>query len=135
MEKDGKKISDLIVWDKERGYYARELTYGSNVGAPVIKQDDVQTWRMNKVSEINSNFQAKYDEIKKDVEKLIEEYNWNDLIYSKVQYNFQPSIGNIYHLYERKDLSLFLSMISPDSWNQKFIASFRLDSNGKWNKI
>jgi len=90
---------------------------------------------MNKVSEINSNFQAKYDEIKKDVEKLIEEYNWNDLIYSKVQYNFQPSIGNIYHLYERKDLSLFLSMISPDSWNQKFIASFRLDSNGKWNKI
>ena len=135
MEKDGKKISDLIVWDKERGYYARELTYGSNVGAPVIKQDDVQTWRMNKVSEINSNFQAKYDEIKKDVEKLIEEYNWNDLIYSKVQYNFQPSIGNIYHLYERKDLSLFLSMISPDSWNQKFIASFQLDSNGKWNKI
>jgi hypothetical protein len=135
MEKDGKKISDLIVWDKERGYYARELTYASNVGAPVIKQDDVQTWRMNKVSEINSNFQAKYDEIKKDVEKLIEDYNWNDLIYSKVQYNFQPTIGNLYHLYERKDLSLFLSMISPDSWNQKHIASFRLDSNGKWNKI
>jgi len=135
MEKDGKKISDLIVWDEKRGYYARELTYGSNVGAPIIKQDDVQTWRMNKVSEINSNFQAKYDEIKKDVEKLIEDYNWNDLIYSKVQYNFQPSIGNIYHLYERNDLSLFLSMISPESWNQKYIASFRLDSNGKWNKI
>lgn len=135
MEKDGKKISDLIVWDKERGYYARELTYASNVGAPTIKPDDVHTWRINKVSEINSTFQAKYDEIKKDVEKLIEDYNWNDLIYSKVQYNFQPTIGNIYHLYERKDLSLFLSMISPDSWNQKHIASFRLDSNNKWNKI
>lgn len=135
MEKDGKKISDLIVWDETRGYYARELTYGSNVGSPVIRQDDVQTWRLNKVSEVNSNFQAKYEEIKKDVEKLIEDYNWNDLIYSKVQYNFQPSIGNIYHLYERNDLSLFLSMISPESWNQKYIASFRLDSNGKWNKI
>jgi hypothetical protein len=135
MEKDGKKISDLIVWDKERGYYARELTYGSNIGAPSINTGEVHTWKINKVSEVNSIFKSKYDEIVKDVEKLIEEYNWNDLIYKKVKFNFQPVSGQIYYLYERNDSSLFLSMISPDSWKQKHIGSFRLDSNGKWNKV
>jgi len=135
MEKDGKKISDLIVWDQIRGYYARELTYGSNIGAPSINLQDVHTWKSNKVSEINANFKTKYDEIKKDIEKLIDEYNWNDLIYTKVQFNFQPVMGNIYHLYERKDSSLFLSLISPDSWNQTYVGSFKLDSNSKWIKI
>ena len=135
MEKDGKKISDLIVWSQEKGYYSRELTYGSNVGAPAIKTEEVSTWKSSKVSEINSSFEAKYEEIKKDVEKLIEEYNWNDLIYTKVQFNFQPVVGKIYHLYERSDSSLFLSMISPESWNQTHVASFRLDSNNKWIKV
>ncbi len=31
---------DLVVWDEERGYYQRELTYGSNHGAPAIKLED-----------------------------------------------------------------------------------------------
>ena len=39
-----RKKPDLVVWDEEKGYYARELTYGSNVGAPVIKADNVSTW-------------------------------------------------------------------------------------------
>ena len=26
-----KKKPDLVVWDEERGYYANELTYGSNL--------------------------------------------------------------------------------------------------------
>jgi len=30
---------------------------------------------------------------------------------------------------------MFLSLIEPNQWNQKFIASFKLDSNNKWIKI
>ena len=30
-----KKKPDLVVWDEEKGYYQRELTYGSNHGAPI----------------------------------------------------------------------------------------------------
>ena len=130
-----KKKPDLVVWDEEKGYYARELTYGSNIGAPVIKTNDVSTWRQNKVKEVNDQFRAKYEELKKEAEKLIDEYNWNDLIYSKVQYNFQPSVSQIYHLYMRKDDSMFMSLIEPTSWNMKYVASFRLDSNNKWSKV
>ena len=130
-----KKISDLVVWDEEKGYYARELTYGSNIGAPVIKSNDVSTWRQNKVKEVNDQFRTKYEELKAEAEKLINEYNWNELIYSQVEYSFQPVVGHIYHLYIRKNESMFLSMIEPNNWDMEYIASFKLDSNSKWIKI
>lgn len=130
-----KKKPDLVVWDEEKGYYARELTYGSNHGAPVIKTNDVSTWRQSKVNEVNTQFKAKYEELKAEAEKLINEYNWNELIYSKVQYTFQPIVGKTYHLYTRKDESVFLSLIEPGSWSMNYIASFKLDSSNKWIKI
>ena len=129
------KIPDLVVYDNERGYYAKELTYGSNVGAPAIKTEDISTWRQTKVTEVNAQFQAKYEELRLEAEKLINEYNWNDLIYTKTQYSFQPITGHIYHLYIKEDENMFLSLIEPDQWNQKFIASFKLDSNNKWIKL
>ena len=83
----------------------------------------------------NSEFKARYDELIAEAERLKEEYNWNELLYGKAQYNFQPVVGNVYHLYSREDDSLFLSIIEPSSWNMKYVASFRLESNNKWTKI
>lgn len=130
-----KKKPDLVVWDEEKGYYARELTYGSNIGAPLIKVENIATWKQGKVTEVNTQFKAKYEELKAEAEKLINEYNWNELIYKQTQYNFQPVVGQVYHLYLRKDESMFLSIVDPKSWNQNHIASFKLDSNSKWIKI
>jgi hypothetical protein len=129
------KIPDLVVYDDDRGYYAKELTYGSNIGAPAIKTKDISTWRQSKVAEVNDQFKAKYDELRAEAEKLINEYNWNDLIYTKAQFTFQPLVGRVYHLYIKEDENMFLSLIEPNQWNQKFIASFKLDSNNKWIKI
>ena len=130
-----RKKPDLVVWDEERGYYPRELTYGSNLSAPAIKLENVDGWRLAKVKDVNSEFKARYDELIAEAERLKEEYNWNEILYSKTQYNFQPTVGNIYHLYSREDDSLFLSIIEPSSWNKNHIASFRLESNNKWVKI
>jgi hypothetical protein len=68
------------------------------------------------------------------MESLLEEYNWNETIYRHADYTFQPTVGKTYHLYEREDTTLFLSMIGPNEWNQKTIGSFRLESTGKWIK-
>ena len=130
-----RKKPDLVVWDEERGYYPRELTYGSNLSAPAIKLENVDGWRLAKVKDVNSEFKARYDELIAEAERLKEEYNWNEILYGKTQYNFQPTVGNIYHLYSREDDSLFLSIIEPSSWNKNHIASFRLESNNKWTKI
>ena len=129
------KKPDIIVWDADRGYYSKELTYGSNVGAPAIKTEDVIGWRDREVVNVNHQFKTKYEELKAEIEKLVSDYNWNDLIYRFAQYSFIPVIGETYHLYERDDTSYFMSLIEPTQWKKKHIGSFKLDSSNKWIKL
>ncbi len=129
-----KKKPDLVVWNEEKGYYQRELTYGSNQGAPAIKLEDVGGWKQMQASVANKQFKTKYDELKEEFRKLVDEVNWNELVYSST-YSFIPVMNEIYHLYMRDDDSTFLSLISPDQWNKKYIGSFKLDSTQKWIKV
>lgn len=125
---------DMVVYDDEKGFYQRELTYGSNIGAPAIKIDDVKGWKQNQANSANKQFKTKYDELKLEFQKLIDEVNWNDLVYSS-SYSFIPVIGETYHLYIRDNDTTFLSLIDPTQWKQKYIGSFKLDSTQKWIKI
>ena len=134
MSKGKKKKPDLVVWDEERGYYQRELTYGSNSGAPAIKLEDVGGWKQTQAQRANKVFTKKYDEIKEEFVNLIDEVKWNEFIYSAT-YNFIPVLGETYYVYEKKDGSIFLSLISPNEWNMKCLGSTKLDSNNKWIKL
>lgn len=129
------KKPDIIVWDNIRGYYAKSLTYGTNLSAPSIKMEDVKGWRNTGVINVNHHFKTKFDELKFALENLFEEFNWNELIYNHAEYNFIPVIGQVYYLYKKSDESLFLSLIEPTSWNRIYIGSFKLDSSNKWVKI
>jgi hypothetical protein len=129
-----KRIPDLVVYNEEKGYYARELTYGSNAGAPAINIEDVQGWKQNQANKANKQFKKRYDELKEEFKKLVDEVNWNELVYS-AGYTFKPILGTIYHLYMRKDETMFLSLIDPNTWNQDYVGSFELDSREKWIKV
>jgi len=128
------KKPDLVVWDEERGYFSKELAYGSSVGAPAIKLEDVKGWKANQANEVNKQFKTKYEELKEEFQKLIDEVNWNELVYSS-SYSFIPVIGQIYHLYVGKSEELFLSLVGPNEWKQQHVGSFKLDSAYKWIKI
>jgi len=129
-----KKKPDLVVWSEEKGYYSKELTYGSNIGAPVIQLDDVGGWKRIQAQNANKIFTKKYEEIKDEFKRLVDEVSWNEFVYSAT-YNFLPVIGETYYLYEKNDGSPFLSLIAPTEWNMKFIGSTRLESNNKWIKL
>jgi Protein of unknown function (DUF2452) len=130
-----KKKPDLVVWDEERGYYPRELTFGSNLGAPAIQADNVDGWKLAKIKDVNTEFETRYNELLVEAQKLKDEYEWNRIIYTEVKYNFQPIIGKIYHLYTKEDDTMFLSIIDPSSWKMKYIGSFKLNSANKWVKL
>lgn len=129
-----KKKPDHIVWDEEKGYNAGLLPYGTNVSAPAIIPDDVATWKSRGVAKVNNQFSAKFNEIKEEYRKLIEEYKWNDLVYN-ASYSFEPVVGDVYHLYSRDNGELFLSLIEPTQWKRDYVASFRLESTQKWVKV
>ena len=110
------------------------LPYASNVGAPAIRPDDIAGWKVEQAVKTNHFFKARYEEIKEEYRKLIEQYEWNELVY-RSQYNFLPIKGKTYFLYQREDTNLFLSLIEPEYWNEIFIGAFKLDSEDKWEKV
>jgi hypothetical protein len=110
------------------------LPYGSNVSAPAIKVEDTTAWKNTNALKVNHQLQTKFNELKEEYKKLVEEYKWNELVYN-AKFNFEPVVGQTYHLYVGRDGNIFLSMINPNEWNYECVGSFTLDSNNKWNKI
>ena len=125
------KIPDNIVFSEEKGYNANVLPYATTVGAPVIKTDDVVAWKNRGIHNVNKELENKFNELKLQYQKLMEEYQWNELVYN-AKFSFEPVIGEIYHLYTGHDGINFLSLISPQEWDKEHIATFKLNSDKKW---
>lgn len=116
------------------------IPYGDNRSAPSFKDTDKQVslWKDQKHNSSNRYFDTKLKELQEEYDKLSKEYQLNEMVYN-AQCRFGPVIGEVYHLYQREDESTFLSMISPNDWlsikPDKFIGSFKLTSNDKWEKV
>lgn len=57
------KKPDNIVFSDDKGYNASLLPYSTNVGAPVIKMDDVVSWKSRGISNVNKEFETKFNEL------------------------------------------------------------------------
>ncbi|HLP63658.1 DUF2452 domain-containing protein [Flavobacterium sp.] len=125
------KKPDNVVFSESEGYNANVLTYSTNVGAPVIQIDDVVAWKRRGVTNVNKEFEEKFNELKSQYENLMQEYEWNQIIYN-AKFTFEPVVGEIYHLYRNENGANFLSLIGPNEWNKEHIGTFKLNSERKW---
>ena len=125
------KKPDNVVYSDDEGFNASVLPYGTNVGAPVIRIDDVVSWKSRGISNVNKQFESKFNELKIQYQNLMEEYEWNELVYNS-KFSFEPVIGEIYHLYRDAAGLNFLSLIGPQEWNKEHIGTFKLNSEKKW---
>ncbi|WP_165834835.1 DUF2452 domain-containing protein [Flavobacterium cheongpyeongense] len=125
---------DNVVFSNEEGYNASLLPYATNVGAPVIKADDVAGWKNTGINKVNREFESKFNELKIQYQNLIKEFQWNELVYN-ARFSFEPIVGEIYHLYKDTDGFDFLSLIGPNEWNKEHVGTFRLNSDKKWIRI
>ncbi len=125
---------DNIVYSETEGYNASILPYATNVGAPVIRVDDLVSWKSRGISNVNKEFESKFNELKAQYQSLVEEFEWNELVYN-AKFSFEPVVGEVYHLYRSKDGSYFLSLIGPNEWNREHVGTFKLNSDKKWIHI
>jgi hypothetical protein len=125
------KKPDNIVYSEDKGYNASFLPYSTSVGAPIIRVDDIVSWKSRGITNVNKEFENKFKELKNQYESLMQEFEWNELVYS-AKYAFEPVIGEIYHLYVSEEGNNFLSLISPQEWNKVHIGTFKLNSDKKW---
>lgn len=129
-----KERPDNVAYKDGEGWVAGILPYGSNVGAPAIRPDDVSAWKSQSISKANRHMETRFNELKEEYQKLVQEYQWSELVYNS-KFSFEPLIGETYHLYIGRDGNPFLSLISPVEWNMECIGSFTLTSDSKWIKI
>ena len=129
------KKPDLVVFDSETQQYDAAIKpYGTSASSPVIKPLNTATWRNDGVDRVNKQFKSKFDELKKEYEAMMEQFEYNDLVYN-AKFNFEPIIGEVYYLYNNKNEESFLSIIQPDQCNFNYLGSFRLNSQKMWEKL
>lgn len=122
---------DNVVYSDDKGYYAQILPYASNVGAPAIKVNDVASWKVNGINRVNKDLASKFQDLKEEYDKLMREFQWNELVYN-AKFSFEPVVGEVYYLYRNNQGKEFLSLISPNEWNQEYIGTTMLNSDRKW---
>jgi len=69
-----KEKPDNIVFSETEGYNAKVLPYATNVGAPVIRIDDLVSWKSRGISTVNKEFESKFNELKTQYQNLIQEF-------------------------------------------------------------
>lgn len=110
------------------------MPYGTDLGAPVIKPDDVESWKNSKIVKVNKEFSNRYETLVKEYEKLVDDFKWNDIVY-RSKFSFEPVIGETYHLYYGQNGKTFLSLIEPTQWGKEHIGTFTLNYDNKWVKL
>ena len=129
------KKPDNVVFNTETQKYDASLKpYATSVGAPIIIPTDTVAWKNRSINKINHKVSAKYLELKSEYENMIQEFEYNKLIFN-AKFSFEPIIGEVYHLYQRENNESFLSLISPEQCNFKSIGSFYLNAGQIWEKI
>jgi hypothetical protein len=123
------KLPDSYVPDRST------KTYPTEIGSQKFSPDNVDLFRLEKTSRLKTHFTSKFAELQSQYDKLMEEIELNERLYSAKQ-NFNPSPGHLYHLYVDDRGEEFLSIISPDEWKKfQFLGTFRYLSDGRWEAV
>ncbi len=110
-----------------RGSY---LPYPASRLAAKIVPQDLTTFKSRGISRVERTLQQELVELRERYLSVIDAFNWNKIIY-EAHFGFEPVTGESYHLYEVAG-KYQLSMIRPEEWHQRWIGSFRLNADGRW---
>ena len=122
------------------------LPYAASVSGAVIKPTEEGVIRHKSLTAMEEQTNMQLEQIRKQIELLAlqaqeiqKRKELSHMIYS-AKLSFQPVIGQVYYLYEKKDDSIFISMISPQEWGRsgpfkRFIAKVKLLADHTWTEI
>ncbi len=109
------------------------LPYPVSTLSPPIIPNDLTSFKSRGISQVERDLQQKLQEIRETYLATIDHFNWNKLVY-EADIQFEPIIGGTYHLYEMRGRKM-LSMIGPDEWPQKHLATVRLNMDRQWKIV
>ena len=141
MKKSNKDSIDIDKVAENPGL----LPYAHHVGSAIIKPIDKGRTKGNAMTAMYQQTDSQLTQIKEQVEVLIRQaqeihdrISISERIY-KADCGFKPVINKTYYVYQRKDESWVLSMISPEEWGPNgpytFIATCELLADHTWSVL
>lgn len=109
------------------------LPYPVSTLSPRIVPTDLSSFKSRGISEVERDLQQKLVQLRETYLEAIDHFNWNKLVYES-EISFEPVVGETYHLYEARGRRL-LSMIAPNEWPMKHLASLRLNVDRQWQVV
>ena len=121
------------------------LPYANHVGSAIIKPIDKGRMKGNAMTAMYQQTEKQLLQIKEQVELLIKQaqtvhdrIGLSEKIY-QADIGFKPVVGHTYHLYQRADNSLFLSLVGPKEWGRSstltFLSTVTLLADHTWDVI
>ncbi len=119
------------------------LPYAHHVGSAIIRPLDKGKAKGLSMTAMYQQTDTQLTQIKEQVETLIRQaqdihdrIDLSEKIY-EADVGFRPIIGQVYHLYKKKNNKTVISLVSPAEWNNKcpydFIASMRMLADHTWD--
>ena len=109
------------------------LPYPSSRLSPKIVPQDLSNFKTRGIGRVERDLQQELIELREKYLAVVDAFNWNKLIY-EAHFGFEPVTGDTYHLYDLNGRRQ-LSMISPEQWHQRWLGTFRLNADGRWQAV
>ncbi|MFC4263474.1 DUF2452 domain-containing protein [Ferruginibacter yonginensis] len=143
INKEGATFTNVEWYHKQMSV----LPYSTSVSGAVIKPTEAGIIRHKALTAMEEQTNMQLDQIRKQIELLamqaqeIQSRKQLSMIIYSAKLNFQPVIGQVYHLYEKEDGSYMISMVSPKEWGRgkkpfkSHYAKVQLLADHTWKEI
>lgn len=110
------------------------LPYGTDFSAPRIELPDIDLWQTQRGAVARAYFQDRIYKLQEQYEELVELAKLNENVYAS-EFNFEPKVGQVYHLYRNFNGKLVLSLIDPPWATMEHIKSVQYTADSIWKTL
>ncbi|MEX1202966.1 MAG: DUF2452 domain-containing protein [Ferruginibacter sp.] len=139
IKSDGTRFSNSEVYHKQMSV----LPYSSSVGGALIKPTEEGVIKHKALSAMEEQTNMQLDQIRQQIELLavqaqqIQKRKELSMMIYNAKLSFQPTIGQTYYMYQKKDGNYLLSLVSAKEWGnsmpyQSFISAVKLLADHTW---
>lgn len=114
--------------------YAKIMEEEKRVPVQIETKGVVKAEIAKGVKKAERSFGVEYNRLKEQAKELVELAIENERVYSS-DIGIIPDVGEVYHLYERRDGTRFISIVGPGlGLRAEYLGSYFLDEKRVWNR-
>lgn len=142
IDENGNNYRNIEIYHKQLSV----LPYSSSVAGVAIRPTKEGVIKHKALSAMEDQTNMQLDQIRQQIELLarqaqeIRKRKELSMMIYEAKLNFKPQIGQVYHLYEKKDSTHILSLVAPQEWGasgpfKQFVSSVKLLADHTWVEV